>query len=146
MKANEMWKNYTNDDSLEYEAWQFGVDTDLLSDLVIKGIKTATSSNYIFYEIENEAIPQVGEYSIILDSNDNAKCIIQTTKVYIVPFSQVSEEHAYKEGERNRTLEDWIDIHRNFFSNELKEIGKEFDEEMLVVCEEFKVVYKEETL
>lgn len=26
-------------------------------------------------------------------------CIIQTTKVYVTPFSQVTEEHAYKEGE-----------------------------------------------
>ena len=142
MKSKEMWKKYTNDESLEYDAWAFGDDADLLAELVMKGIKTATSSNYIFYEIENEALPQVGQYSIILDSNDEAKCIIQTTKVYVVPFYEVSEEHAYKEGERNRTLEDWRDIHKTFFSNELKEIGKEFDENMLVVCEEFKVVYQ----
>lgn len=142
MNAQEMWNLYTKDQSLEYEAWAFGDDADLLADLVLKGIKTATSSNYIFYELENEELPQVNEYSIILNSKEEAVCIIQTTKVYIVPFHEVSEEHAYKEGERNRTLEDWRDIHKTFFGNELKEIGKEFKEDMLVVCEEFKVVYQ----
>ena len=142
MNAQEMWNLYTKDQSLEYEAWAFGDDADLLADLVLKGIKTATSSNYIFYELENEELPQVNEYSVILNSKEEAVCIIQTTKVYIVPFHEVSEEHAYKEGERNRTLEDWRDIHKTFFGNELKEIGKEFKEDMLVVCEEFKVVYQ----
>ena len=142
MNAQEMWNLYTRDQSLEYEAWAFGDDADLLADLVLKGIKTATSSNYIFYELENEELPQVNEYSIILNSKEEAVCIIQTTKVYIVPFHEVSDDHAYKEGERNRTLEDWRNIHKTFFGNELKEIGKEFKEDMLVVCEEFKVVYQ----
>ena len=142
MKAQELWNKYTSDKSLTYEAWAFGDDADLLADLVIKGIKTATSSNYIFYELENEELPKINEYSIILNSKDEAVCIIQTTNVYVTPFNEVSEEHAYKEGERNRTLQDWIDIHKNFFGNELKSIGKEFKDDMLVVCEEFQVVYK----
>ena len=142
MNAKEMWNSFTKDESLEYEAWAFGDDADLLADLVLKGIKTATSSNYIFYELENEELPKVNEYSIILNSKDEAVCIIQTTKVYVTPFKEVDENHAYKEGERNRTLEDWRDIHQRFFGNELESIGKKFNEDMLVVCEEFKVVYK----
>ena len=142
MNAKEMWNLFTKDESLEYEAWAFGDDADLLADLVLKGIKTATSSNYIFYELENEELPKVNEYSIILNSKDEAVCIIQTTKVYVTPFNEVDENHAYKEGERNRTLEDWRDIHQRFFGNELESIGKKFNEDMLVVCEEFKVVYK----
>ena len=142
MNAQEMWNLFTNDDSLEYEVWAFGTDADLLADLVLKGIKTATSSNYLFYELENEELPQVNEYSVILNSKEEAVCIIQTTKVVVIPFHEVSEEHAYKEGERNRTLDDWRDIHKTFFGNELKEIGKEFKDDILVVCEEFEVVYK----
>lgn len=141
MKAKEMWNLFTYDSSLTYDAWAFGDDADLLASLVKEGIKTATSSNYIFYELENEELPQVGTYSVVLDSKEEAVCIIQTTKVTVVPFNQVSEEHAYKEGERNRTLKDWQEIHKEFFGNELKSIGKEFSEDMLVVCEEFKVVF-----
>lgn len=142
MKAQELWNKYTTDPTLTYEAWAFGDDSDELAKLVYDGIKTATSSGYIFYELENEDIPQVGEYSVILDSKDEAVCIIQTTKVEIMPFNQVSEDHAYKEGERNRTLKDWKEIHETFFKHECELMNVKFSEEMLVVCEEFQVVYK----
>ena len=78
--------------------------------------------------------------SIILDSNDEAVCIIKTTKVYVVPFNQVTEDHAAKEGEGDCSLEYWRKVHREFFTEELKEIEKEFEENMLVVCEEFVVL------
>lgn len=144
MKAREMWKKFTNDESLTYQAWQFGGDPDGLAQLVKAGIKMATSSGYVFYEIENEPLPKENEYSVILDSHDEAVCIIQTTKVYVVPFKEVSEQHAYKEGERNRTLEDWRDIHIDFFKHECELLNIEFSEDMKIVCEEFKVVYQEE--
>ena len=142
MKAQELWNKYTTDETLSYEAWAFGGDPDGLAALVCEGIKTATSSGYIFYELENETIPQVGEYSVILNSSEEAVCVIQTIKVEVVPFNQVSENHAYKEGERNRTLQDWKDIHEEFFKHECELAGIEFSEKMLVVCEEFKVVYQ----
>jgi uncharacterized protein YhfF len=62
-------------------------------------------------------------------------------KVYITPFSQVTEEHAYKEGEFDRTLSSWRECHSEFFTTELKKIEREFTEDMPVVCEEFEVVY-----
>ena len=72
MKAQELWNKYTTDSSLTYEAWAFGDDPDGLAQLVVDGIKTATSSAYIFYELENEKIPKVGEYSVILNSKEEA--------------------------------------------------------------------------
>lgn len=144
MLANELWKKYSKNSNLHYDVWAFGDDPDGLAKLVYDGIKTATTSGYVFYEMENEELPKENEYSVILNSKEEAVCIIQTTNVYVVPFNEVSEEHAYKEGENTRTLEEWRTIHRKFFMNECKEVGIEFSEEMLVVCEEFKVVYKEE--
>lgn len=52
----------------------------------------------------------------------------------------ISEEHAYREGEGDRTLDYWRSVHREFFLEELKEIGKTFDEGLEVVCEEFEVL------
>ena len=86
MDAEQMWLEYKKiNDNIkdEYEAWAFGVEADLLADLVMKGEKTATASAYPLYEIENEPLPKVGEYSIILDSENKAMCVIQTIKVYI---------------------------------------------------------------
>jgi len=124
----------------EYEAWAFGGDADKLAQLVKDGIKTATCSALVFYELENEELPQVGGYNIILDSEENAVCITRTTKVYVTTFDAVSEEHAFKEGEGNRSLEYWRKVHKKFFADELETINRQFNERIELVCEEFEVV------
>lgn len=145
MNAEQMWNEYkkiNNNIGDEYQSWSFGVDADLLAELVVKGEKTATSSAYPLYEIANEDLPTVGTYDIILNSSDEAICIIQTTKVYVVPFGEVTDDHAIKEGEGDKSLDFWRDVHREFFTMCMNKVGKQFNEEMKVVCEEFHVVFK----
>ena len=125
-----------------YEAWFFGEAPDKLADLVLQGIKTATCSAYDLYQINNEPLPQAGDYSVILNSSEEAVCIIKTIKVYVTEFKNVSEEHAFKEGEGDRSLEYWRKVHESFLTNELATVHKGFDENTKVVCEEFEVVYK----
>lgn len=139
MTAEEMWKS--SELSGEYEAWAFSEAPDKLAALVMSGLKTATCSAYDLYQIEDEPIPQVGDYSIILDSKDNAVCIIKTTRVYVTAFDNVSAEHAFKEGEGNRSIQYWRDVHEHFLKEELSKIGKMFDGNANVVCEEFEVVF-----
>lgn len=112
-----------------------------MAQLTLQGTKTATASSYPVYKAENEPVPVVGDYSIILDSQNQAVCIIQTTQIDIVPFYQVDEEQAYLEGEGDRTLTYWREVHRTFFESEMQSIHQEFTEDMLVVCERFKIVY-----
>ena len=145
MRDKELWEKFKKDCNIpdcEYQLWEFGFDADGLVDLVVKGEKTATASSYILYEIENEPLPIEGVYNVVLNSKGQAVCIIQTTKVYIVPFKEVSAEHAYKEGEGDKSLLYWRKSHKEWFKNELENIGLEFNEEMNVVCEEFQLVYK----
>ena len=138
MIAEKMWRMSGLEG--EYEAWAFGGDADKLAQSVKDGIKTATCSALVFYELENEELPQVGGYNIILDSEENAVCITRTTKVYVTTFDAVSEEHAFKEGEGNRSLEYWRKVHKKFFADELKTINRQFNERIELVCEEFEVV------
>ena len=98
--------------------------------------------SFDLYQINNEPLPKAGDYSIILDSHDEAVCIIKTRKVYVTEFRSVSEEHAFKEGEGDRSLEYWRIVHINFLTNELAAVHKTFDENTKVVCEEFEVVYQ----
>ena len=139
MTAEEMWKQ--SGLSGEYDAWSFGDDADRLAKLVRDGVKTATCSAYCFYELEGEDLPEAGEYNIILDSEENAVCVIRTTKVYLTSFDRVTAEQAFKEGEGDRSLAYWREAHRQFFTGELKEIGREFDESLQLVCEEFEVAW-----
>ena len=53
-----MWNKYCKDPSISYDTWSFGGDPDHLAKLVAEGIKTATCSAYIFYELENEKLPE----------------------------------------------------------------------------------------
>ncbi len=138
MTAEELWKK--SGINGEYEAWAFGDDADHLAELVKTGIKTASSSLNCLYELEGEPLPHPGEYSVVLDSDGEAVCIIRTTKVYVVPFGMIGEEHAFREGEGDRTLAFWQRAHREFFSEELKTVGKTFDDGLEIVCEEFEVV------
>ncbi len=144
MTHQEMWtacKAVNPAAGEDYEPWAYGADPDELAELTRTGVKTATAGAGPLYELEREPLPQVGEYSVILDSRDEAVCVIRTTRVYTVPFDQVSEEQAYREGEGDRTLAYWRRVHERFFRNELSEAGLEFSPSMPVVCEEFEEVY-----
>lgn len=144
MLAEEMWKAYqviNPEIGDEIDAWQFGDDLDNLANLVLDGIKTATASAYELYEEDDEPLPQEGTYDVILDSQNQAVCIIKITKVSIVPFEDVSEDHAYKEGEGDKTLAYWRQVHRDFFEPYFKECGKIFCSDSPLVLEEFEKVY-----
>lgn len=146
--AQQLWERYVRlnpDVPDQYEAWRFGYTKELadrLSELVLSGTKTATSSNYALYEIENEALPFVGKYNIVLDGDDMAKAIVVTTTVEIVPFDEVSAEHAFREGEGDRSLAHWRHVHEEFFTEELQKYNGTFDLKMPVVCEGFQLVYR----
>lgn len=144
MTAKELWNKFTSDTGIaaQYESWAFGTDADTLADLVLRGVKTATASAYPLYAIDGDDLPKVGEYSVILDSRDTAVCIIKTTKVFTAPFCDIGAEQAYKEGEGDRSLDYWRQVHREFFTECMNEAGLEFSEDMLVVCEEFEVMYR----
>ncbi len=128
----------------KYTAWHFcdnEKDADELAELVLQGVKRATASLYVSYEAEKEELPKVGDYSVITDWSGRAKGIIQTVRIDIVPFGQVTPEFAAIEGEGDKSLEYWRGAHTAFFSREMKELGMEPSEDMKVVCEEFKLVY-----
>ena len=145
MKAQELWERFSSQHSISapYQAWAFcngGEVGDRLAGLVLDGIKTATASAYIAYQTENEPLPKAGDYSVILYDSGEAACVIQTTRVELVPFDQVSASHAYKEGEGDRSLEYWRIVHREAFLPDHQAAGLPFDEKGLCVLEEFAVV------
>lgn len=148
----EMWERYralakenSCDINNTYTSWYFDnneKDANELAELVLKGTKKATASLYELYEIENEDLPKVGDLSIITNWDGIARCIIQTTNIEIVHYKDVTEEFAATEGEGDKSLAYWKRAHWNYFSSEMKKIGMEPNEDMLVVCEKFEVVYK----
>ena len=123
------------------EAWAFGATpehADGLLRLVLDGVKTGTASALQDYEADGDPLPEVGELSIILDGGGAPRAVLETTEVTTVPFDQVSLEHARAEGEGDRTLAAWRQIHERFWT-EHSHGG--FAADMLVVCERFRLIH-----
>lgn len=144
MTPTQMWQEYKNINPAigdEMDAWAFGAEPDELADLVLKGIKTATASAYDEHQHLQEPIGEVGQLSVVLNGQGEAVCIIQTTRVTLATFNQVTADHAFKEGEGDRSLAYWRQVHEELFTEWLAEIGITFTSQSLVVLEEFRVVY-----
>lgn len=109
--------------------------------LINQGIKTASCGLKAGWDIEDEPLPQVGSYSLVLDWQQNPVCVIQLTSVEVCPFNQVSDEFAYAEGEGDRTYAWWKEAHIKFFEWYANEIGVVFSPESELVLERFKKVY-----
>ncbi|WP_107841564.1 ASCH domain-containing protein [Metasolibacillus meyeri] len=137
------WEEFCQANNLQgikyTDAFQFGVEADWLADLVCQGKKTATTSGHIFYELENEELPQVGQYSIVLNSQNQPVAIIEVQSVEVLPMNEVTEDFALAEGEGDYQY--WWDAHVHFFTPLLQQYDLQFSPNLLVVCERFKKVF-----
>ena len=152
MKVETMWNDYLTllGESIEttkkkYEAWHFcnnEIDANNLALLAKRGIKRATAGLKKSYEIENDPIPKEKDLHIITDFQGAAVCIIEVTKVEIIPFNEITEEHAKVEGEGDGSLAYWKEEHYKFFMEDATSLNTEFNETDLVVFMTFRVVYQ----
>jgi len=150
--VNQMWNSYllsigcdSGSADKKYTSWYFSnveQNANDLARLVKQGTKRATTSLYYWYQVEEEPVPKVGDLSIVTDWQGVAQCIVETKKVTIIPFIDVTEDFVKAEGEGDKSLAYWRAVHLEFFTRELEEQGKEFRDDMPVVCEEFEVVYQ----
>src|SRR5699024_5805354 len=123
--------------------WGFGATpahADELLALVLAGVKTGTAGFLWEYEAEGEDVTSVGDLDVILDGSGAPRAVIETIRVDVVPFDEVTAEHARAEGEDDRTLASWRRIHREFYEEHVR-IGRAFREDMPVVCERFRLVF-----
>ena len=127
----------------EPPAWTFG-DIPALADellgLVLDGTKTATASLLWYYAEGGETMPAVGDLSIILDSSGRPRALIRTTEVEVTPFGQVGEQHAFREGEGDRSLDSWRVEHTRFWQRTMPE-GQTLTSTTPIVCEGFELLH-----
>lgn len=145
MNAQQLWDAYKEKSGVihdNYTAWAFGGDPDELAELVLTGKKSATCSLKYIYDLTGEPIPALGEYSVILNSKQEAVCIIRTTCLRLIPFCRMDAALAAREGEGDLSLDYWQRVHRDFFEKELAPYGEQFEEGMELIFEEFELVYE----
>ena len=110
--------------------WQFGINNDKLVELVLEGKKTATTS------LDSTNVSKPGERSILTFENEKKACIVETKKVIITKFKNITSEMAFLEGEGNRTLDYYKKAHADYF----KTIEPNFNDETEVCFEIFEVI------
>jgi uncharacterized protein YhfF len=141
------WHQFINQHSelyylkdFKFEAWSFGNTKEMadeLGSLVMEGKKTATCSLARAYQGFEDEIPKVGVYSVLCDGDEKPLCIITLNETFICLYKDITEKHAYEEGEGDRSLAHWKKVHYEFFSS-----YEGFHDEDTLICERFKVVFK----
>ncbi len=124
-------------------AWAFGATpahADGLLALVLDGVKTGTASSLWDYEATGDPQPYLGEFSIILDGTGTPRAVIETTDLQTVPFHEVTAEHAHAEGEGDRSLAAWREIHERYWRTH-SDNPRGYEPDMPVLCERFRLVH-----
>ena len=145
----KFWQSYCTsargvDSARFYEAFYFGdseEQANALAKLVLAGAKRATASAVWSFEAQGKRLPAPGDFSVVTDWAGTPLCIIETTRIDIMPFRDVSAEFAALEGESDGSLAHWRRGHRDYFSRECARAGRDFTENMLIACERFNVVF-----
>jgi uncharacterized protein YhfF len=128
-----------------YEAFHFDDNEPSANDLallVLSGVKRASAGLLWSFEAAAKPRPQVGDLSVVTDWDQRPLCVIETRRVDITAFEDVSAEFAAQEGEGDGSLQYWREAHWAYFGRECERIGRVRDPRMPVVCERFEVVFR----
>jgi uncharacterized protein YhfF len=123
-------------------AWAFGDSprlADELLDLVLRGVKTATTSVLWEFTDTGQRLPERGDLSIVLDGRGHPRALIRTSDVRIARFADVDAEHAFLEGEDDRSPAAWTTAHETYFRRVAAAAGRTFGADTEVVLERFEV-------
>lgn len=147
MTPKELWQTFIVAHPVHkketYRIFSYGnFQSRTLFELTQSGLKTAHSSLYCLYELEEIDLPEINQWTILLNEDGQASCILKTNCVKISPFIDVNSAHAKNECLGDATLTSWRKIQMAFFKEQLRKYHLSFDHDMLIVLEEFEVFYK----
>ena len=86
-------------------------DANECADLVVKSIKRATATSLRYFEKHKEKSPKVEDLYIITDWSGNPQPLVKVKKVEVLQFQEITAEHAYIEGEGDKSLDYWRKVH-----------------------------------
>ncbi|MET9719397.1 ASCH domain-containing protein [Streptomyces rochei] len=118
---------------------------DRLVAAILDGSKTSTTGLVVEYEQDGEPLPEVGQRSVVVDSDDRPVAVVEVTEVRVVPLARVDLAHAVDEGEGYTGVAAWRAGHERFWHSAemraaLGDPGFEVDDETQAVLERFRLV------
>ncbi len=116
-------------------------DANELAQLVLAGSKKATAPLLWSYQFDRQPVPQPGSLTVVVNWNGEPQCVVQTARVDIAAYGDVSAEFAAIEGEGDGSLRYWREVHWPYYQRECARIGKTAAQEMPVICHQFSTVF-----
>jgi uncharacterized protein YhfF len=89
---------------------------DQLVAAILDGSKTSTTGLVI--GSGGEPLPEAGNRSVVIDSDDRPVAVIEITDVRVVTLGQVDLAHAIDEGEGDTSVAEWRAGHERFWHSE----------------------------
>ncbi len=122
-----------------------GPERDRLVDAVLEGRKTATSSLLAEWLLDDQELPAVGDRREVLDSNDNAVAVIETTAVDVIRLGDADLGLAHEEGEGFESVAEWRRAHERFWTEDVMprlpaNLAGRFNDDAKVVVVRFRLV------
>ena len=149
MTEFEFWEKFVKENGLDPDSKYDGVfgfeaqgffGAERIAAL-LAGKKRAAFFPYSSYVVDDGLIPVSGEHYIILGAGRQPVCVIQTTRVQVVPFDQVTMEMVSAEGE-DSSVEEWRQKTREILEDECLAAGISFAPDIKLVYMEFEVVFR----
>ena len=113
---------------------------DEITELCRQGKKRGTA--HLALDFETNEIPRrgPGDYLVVLDRHNAPVRLARMIKVEVTPYRDVSEEFARREGEGDLSLAYWRQAHEGYFKRQLAAWGREWRDDLPVVCESFDLL------
>lgn len=108
-----------------------------LSNLVLTGMKTATSSLVELQELGKISPTNIGDMWSILDDKDSPVCKVKVIDVQLIPFGEIDTDFAILEGDE--TYENWHEIHFTYYSSLLSQFNRKLTNNTLLECVYFEI-------
>ncbi|MGW0365672.1 ASCH domain-containing protein [Streptomyces sp. NPDC002990] len=117
---------------------------DHLVEAVLSGAKTTTTGLLAAYEAEDEPLPEVGQRTALMDSEDRPVAVLEVTDVRVLPLGEVELGHVRDEGEGCASVAEWRSSHETFWQGAqlrrlLGDPGFTVRDDTLVVLERFRI-------
>ena len=114
---------------------------DELIALVLHGPKRATAGLVADYLRDAEPLPRIGGHWVVCDGSGTPKAILRTYELRVGPVISVDDAFAWDEGEGDRSRDDWLRAHRDFFTRTCQAAGRPYDDGLEAVFERFRLVW-----
>lgn len=147
--VHKFWSTYCESEGIDptsdYDSWAFGEGYPMANEIlerVMSGKKTSKTGLIREHELKEWRIPVKGDKVVVLDQEEEPRCIIEFLEVEHMKFWEMKDlDYIKKDCLGFETLESWRKCQWGFYFQVLASYGEEFHKDMKIFCSKIKVIY-----